>query len=56
MCSDSWKNALKMARKTPLKNIAKKYQKHEIVCIFLRPLFNSPFFLIFSFYFGNKTH
>ena len=31
MLSDSWKSAFKMASKDPKKNIAKKYEKHEIV-------------------------
>ena len=66
MLSDSWKIALNWPWKTPKKNIAKKYEKHEIVRFFfflaifealaihstnfLRPLFNS-----FNFYFGHKT-
>ena len=33
MISDSWKSAFKLASEDPQKNIAKKYQKHEIVCI-----------------------
>ena len=33
MLSDLWKNAFKMALEEPQKNIAKKYQKHEIVHI-----------------------
>ena len=53
----------------PSKNIAKKYEKHEncpaslaisdaltiYATNFLRPLFNSNFFLSFNFYFGPKT-
>ena len=31
MLSDSSKNAFKMASEDPQKNIAKKYQKHDIV-------------------------
>ena len=31
MLSDSWKNAFKMDSEDPQKNIAKKYEKHEIV-------------------------
>ena len=40
MLSDSWKSAFKMASEDPQKNIAKKYEKHEIVWLlqqFLRP-------------------
>jgi len=33
MLSDSWKSASKMASEDPQKNIAKKYEKYEIVFI-----------------------
>jgi hypothetical protein len=58
-----------MASEDPQKNIAKKYQNtwncpaslaiSEALTInptnFLRPPFNSQFFLSFNFYFGHKT-
>jgi len=33
MLSDSWKSTFKMASEDPQKNIAKKYEKYEIVFI-----------------------
>ena len=65
MLSDSSKSALIMASEDPQKNIAKKYKKtwdcpaslaiSEALTInptnFLRPPFNSQFFLSFNFYF-----
>ena len=58
-----------MALEDPQKNIAKKYEKTWICPAslaifkaltinptnFLRPPFNSQFFLSFNFYFGHKT-
>ena len=57
-----------MASEDPQKNVAKKYEKincpaslaiSEALTInptnFLRPPFNSQFFLSFNFYFGHKT-
>ena len=69
MLSDSSKSAFEMASEDPQKNIAKKYKKtwnclaslaiSEALTInpttFLRPPFNSQFFLNFNFYFGHKT-
>ena len=69
MLSDSSKSAFKMASEDPQKNIAKKYKKtwsfpasvaiSEALTInltnFLKPPFNSQFFLSFNFYFGHKT-
>ena len=64
MLSDSWNSVFKMALKDPQKNIANKYKKYEIVRLllqfprptnFLRPLFDSQFFLSFNFYFSHKT-
>ena len=69
MLSDSWKSAFKMASENPQKNITKKYEKtwnfpaslaiSEALTIhptnFLRPLFDSQFFLSFNFYLGHKT-
>ena len=67
MLSDSWKTAFKMALENPQQNIAQKYKTwncpaslaiSEALIIhptnFLRPLFNSQFFLTFNFYFGHK--
>ena len=34
MISDWWKSAFKMSLEDPQKNIAKKYENHEIVQIF----------------------
>ena len=69
MLSDLSKSAFKMASEDPQKNIAKKYKKtwncpaslaiSEALTInptnFLRPPFNSQFFLSFNFYFRHKT-
>ena len=69
MLSDSSQSALKMASEDPQKNIAKKYKKtwncpaslaiSEALTInptnFLRPPFDSQFFLSFNFYVGHKT-
>ena len=69
MLSDSWKSAFKMASENPQKNITKKYEKTwncpaslaisealtKHPTNFLRPLFNSQFFLSFHFYLGHKT-
>ena len=69
MLSDSSKSAVKMASEDLEKNIAKKYKKtwnclaslaiSEALTInpttFLRPPFNSQFFLSFNFYFGQET-
>ena len=69
MLPDSSKNAFKMASEDPQKVFAKKYKKtwncpaslaiSEDLNInptnFLRPPFNSQFFLSFHFYFGHKT-
>ena len=69
MLSDSSENALKIASEDPQKNIAKNYKKKlncpaslaisEALTInptnFLRPPFNSQFFLSFNFYFSHKT-
>ena len=69
MLSDLSKNAFKMALEDPKKNIAKKYKKKTWNCPaflaisealtinptnFLRPPFDSQFFLSFNFYFGHK--
>ena len=68
MLSDWWKGAFKMASKDPQKFFAKKCKKtwicpaslaiSEALTInptnFLRPLFNSQFFLSFNFHFGHK--
>ena len=63
MLSDSWKSGFKMASENPKKKIAKNYK----ICLaisealtihptnFLRPLFDSKFFLRFKFYFSHKT-
>ena len=69
MLSDFRKSAFKMASGNPQKNIAKKYEKtwncpaslsiSEALTIqptnFLNPLFDSQFFLSFTFHFGHKT-
>ena len=69
MVSDSSKSAFKMALEDPQKNIAKNYKKtwncptslaiSEALTInptdFLRPPFNSQFYLSVNFYFGYKT-
>ena len=59
MLSDSWKRALKLASEDLEKNIAKKYKfflaSLAISTNFLRPLFDSQFFLSFNFYFGHKA-
>ena len=69
MLSNSSKSAFKMDSEDPQKNIAKKYKKtwncpaslaiSEALTInptiFLRPPFDSQFFLSFNFYFGRKT-
>ena len=69
MFSDSSKSAFNMALEDPQKNIAKRYKKKwncpaSLVITdaftinptnFLRPPFDSQFFLSFNFYFGHKT-
>ena len=67
MLSDSSKNAFKMAAEDPQKDIAKKYEEHEIVRLlelskaltihrtnFLIPPFKSHFFRNFNFLFWSQ--
>ena len=59
MLSDLSKIAFKMALEDPQKNCPASLAISEALTInptnFLRPPFNSQFFLSFNFYFGHKT-